>query len=112
VGLNERYQPDSDNWRYNPPAMYCPKCGDSLKDQHGVFRCERGRMELSQLMAERLYSGFVNKTEERGEESSLDSILIQGHFTVLADGWRDLSIALIFRPVSNSSERNRKEVEI
>jgi rubrerythrin len=44
--------------------MYCPKCGDSLEEQRGVFRCERGEMELSPFMAERLYSGFVSKTEE------------------------------------------------
>jgi len=44
--------------------MYCPKCGDSLKEQGGVFLWERGQMELSQFMAERLYSGFVSKTEE------------------------------------------------
>jgi hypothetical protein len=44
--------------------MCCPKCGDSLKEQGGVFLCERGQMELSQFMAERLYSGFVSKTEE------------------------------------------------
>src|SRR5215469_15269455 len=43
--------------------MYCPKCGDSLRVQGGVFHGERGRMELSQSMAERLYSGFVSKTE-------------------------------------------------
>ena len=29
-----------------------------------MFLCERGQMELSQFMAERLYSGFVSKTEE------------------------------------------------
>lgn len=44
--------------------MYCPKCGESLKEQLGAFICERGRMELSRLVAERLYSGFVSKTEE------------------------------------------------
>ncbi len=45
--------------------MYCPKCGDSLREQGGVFLCERGQMELSQFrMAERLVSGFVSKTEE------------------------------------------------
>jgi hypothetical protein len=43
--------------------MYCPKCGDSLKEQSGVFLCERGQMELSGFMAEGLYSGFVSKTE-------------------------------------------------
>ena len=46
--------------------MYCPKCGESLKER-GVFLCERGQMELSQFMAERLYSGFVSKTEEPEE---------------------------------------------
>ena len=44
--------------------MYCPKCGDSLKEHGGEFLCERGLMEWSQFMAERLYSGFVSKTEE------------------------------------------------
>jgi len=44
--------------------MYCPKCGDSMKEQRGVFVCERGQMELSQFMAERLYAGFVGKTEQ------------------------------------------------
>ena len=44
--------------------MYCPKCGDVLKEQRGVFVCERGQMELSQHIAERLYSEFVSKTEE------------------------------------------------
>jgi rubrerythrin len=44
--------------------MYCPKCGDTLKEQCGVFLCERGRMELSPFMAERLYSGFVSRTEQ------------------------------------------------
>jgi hypothetical protein len=41
--------------------MYCPKCGDVLKEEGRMFLCERGRMELSQFMAERLYSGFVTK---------------------------------------------------
>jgi len=36
-----------------------------MKEQRGVFVCERGQMELSQFMAERLYSGFVSKTEQR-----------------------------------------------
>ena len=36
---------------------------DSLKERGGVFLCERGRMELSRSIAERLYSGFVSKTE-------------------------------------------------
>lgn len=44
--------------------MYCPKCGNSLKEQLGIFVCERGQMELSRFMAERLYSGFVSNTEE------------------------------------------------
>ncbi len=44
--------------------MYCPKCGDSLKEDRGLFLCERGQMELSPFMAERLYSGFVTKTED------------------------------------------------
>ena len=44
--------------------MYCPKCGESLKEQDGVFFCERRQMELSQFMAERPYSGFVSKTEK------------------------------------------------
>jgi len=47
--------------------MYCPKCGHSLKEQHGVFFCERSQMELSHFMAERLYSGFVSKTEKPEE---------------------------------------------
>jgi rubrerythrin len=44
--------------------MYCLKCGDSPKEQQNVFLCERGEMELSKYMAERLYSCFVSKTEE------------------------------------------------
>jgi hypothetical protein len=36
--------------------MYCLKCGDVLKEQRGVFVCERGQMELSQHIAEQLYS--------------------------------------------------------
>jgi hypothetical protein len=47
--------------------MYCPKRGDSLREQGGVFLCERGRMELSQFMADRLYSGFVTQTEQPEE---------------------------------------------
>ena len=47
--------------------MYCPKCDDSVKEHGGEFLCERGQMELSQFMAERLYSGFVSKTEEPEE---------------------------------------------
>ena len=47
--------------------MYCPKCGDALKEQEGVFTCERGQMELSQHMAEHLYSCFVSKTEQPKE---------------------------------------------
>lgn len=39
-------------------------CGDSLKEQRGVYICERGQMELSRFMSKRLYSGFVSKTEE------------------------------------------------
>ncbi len=35
--------------------MYGPKFGKSLKEQGGVFFCERGQMELSQFMAERPY---------------------------------------------------------
>jgi len=34
-------------------AMYCPKCGDVLKEERGVFICDRGQMALSQHMAER-----------------------------------------------------------
>jgi hypothetical protein len=44
--------------------MYCPKCGNPLKENSGVFLCERGQMELSRLMAGSLYSGFVSKTEQ------------------------------------------------
>jgi rubrerythrin len=47
--------------------MFCPKCGDLLKEQRGLFLCERGQMELSQHIAERLYSGFVSKTENPDE---------------------------------------------
>jgi rubrerythrin len=47
--------------------MYCPKCADPLKEQRGLFVCERGQMELSESMTERLYSGFVSKTEEPEE---------------------------------------------
>ena len=47
--------------------MYCPKCGDTLKEERGLFWCERGQMELSQFVAERLYSGFVGKTEDPEE---------------------------------------------
>ena len=47
--------------------MYCPKCGDVLKEQRGVFVCERGQMELSQHIAERLYSCFVTKVEQPEE---------------------------------------------
>ena len=47
--------------------MHCPKCGEPLKEERGVFLCERGQMELSRFMAERLYSGFVTKTEEPEE---------------------------------------------
>jgi rubrerythrin len=43
--------------------MYCPKCGDSLKENIGMFFWERGQMELSRGIAESLYSGFVSKTE-------------------------------------------------
>lgn len=49
---------------YYGSPMYCPKCGDSLTEQRDLFLCERGRMELSQFMAERLYSGFVSRSEE------------------------------------------------
>ena|SRR5215813_12853292 len=44
--------------------MYCPRCGDALKEQQGVFRCERGKMEVSRFIAQRLYLEFVSKTEE------------------------------------------------
>ena len=44
--------------------MHCPKSGDVLKEQHGVFLCERGQMELSPHIAERLYAGFVSKIEQ------------------------------------------------
>lgn len=54
--------------------MYGPKCGEVLKEQQGVFVCERGQMELSRHMAERLHSCFVAKTEEP-EESRFT-----GHF--------------------------------
>jgi hypothetical protein len=47
--------------------MYCPKCGDSLKEQGGVLLCERGQMELSKNMAEQLYSCFVSKAKEPEE---------------------------------------------
>ena len=40
--------------------MHCPKCGDSLKEQSGTFLCERGKMELSKSLAQRLYSDFVS----------------------------------------------------
>jgi hypothetical protein len=42
-------------------------CGDPLTEQQGVFLCERGQMQLSKDMAERLYSCFVSKAEEAGE---------------------------------------------
>jgi len=51
--------------------MYCPKCGDPLTDERGVFLCERGEMQLSKNMGERLYSCFVSKAEEP-EEFRLD----------------------------------------
>jgi len=47
--------------------MYCPKCGDPLTDERGVFLCERGEMQLSKNMGERLYSCFVSKAEEPEE---------------------------------------------
>jgi rubrerythrin len=47
--------------------MFCPKCGDLLKEERGVFFCERGEMESSQRMAEGLYSRFVSKTENPEE---------------------------------------------
>ena len=47
--------------------MYCPKCGDSLREERGLFLCERGQMELSQFIAERLFSCFITKTEDAEE---------------------------------------------
>jgi Zn finger protein HypA/HybF involved in hydrogenase expression len=48
-------------------AMYCPKCGDVLKEEEGTFTCLRGDMPLSQYMAVHLYSCFVSRTEEPKE---------------------------------------------
>jgi hypothetical protein len=51
----------------NPSEMYCPKCGEPLKTTESLFVCERGQMQLSESMAERLDSGLVSKTEEAEE---------------------------------------------
>ncbi len=47
--------------------MYCPKCGDILKEEDGTFTYVRGDMSLSPYMADHLYSRFVNTTEEAEE---------------------------------------------
>ena len=44
--------------------MYCPKCGDALKETNGAFRCVRGDMDLSRYMATHLYACFVSKSEQ------------------------------------------------
>jgi hypothetical protein len=48
-------------------TMYCPKCGDALKEEEGTFTCLRGDMTLLQYMAVHLYSCVVSRTEEAKE---------------------------------------------
>jgi len=47
--------------------MYCPKCGDVLHEEAGLFTCLRGGMELSQDMASHLHACFVSKSEQPRE---------------------------------------------
>jgi len=44
--------------------MYCPKCGEVLKEKEGTFTCVLDDMPLSRYMASRLYSCFVSGSEE------------------------------------------------
>lgn len=39
--------------------MYCPCCGDTLTLSLGVYRCERGEMELSHMTAEALTECYI-----------------------------------------------------
>ena len=43
--------------------LYCPKCGDTLTETAGGgLECVRGRMLLSQELAQRLRECYVNQT--------------------------------------------------
>ena len=47
--------------------MFCPQCGESMKEKDGTFECLRGKMELSQNMAKDLYAAFVERSVEPPE---------------------------------------------
>jgi len=42
--------------------MYCPKCGDALKEDGEFLACERGEMQLSQHLAKGLFDSFVTRS--------------------------------------------------
>lgn len=47
--------------------MYCPKCGDVLKEDSDTFMCIQGDMEMSRHLATHLYACFVSKSEQPKE---------------------------------------------
>ena len=42
--------------------MYCPRCGDEMAADGSTLKCERGEMQLSRAMFEKLNEAFVLKT--------------------------------------------------
>lgn len=59
-------------------AMYCPKCGDVLRETNETFTCLRGDMELSQHLATHLFVCFVSKSEQPKEPPSVNEITYKG----------------------------------
>jgi hypothetical protein len=44
--------------------MYCPKCGDRLREINGALTCVQGDMPVSQNLEKRLRDCFESKTEQ------------------------------------------------
>ena len=44
--------------------MFCPKCGDKLKEKSGGFLCEAGDMPLSLHLVKRFFECFVTRAEK------------------------------------------------
>jgi DNA-directed RNA polymerase subunit RPC12/RpoP len=42
--------------------MYCPYCGDLLKEKNGTFVCVRGETELSPHVGRGIYDSFILKS--------------------------------------------------
>lgn len=48
-------------------TMFCPKCGDVLRETNDTFKCLRGEMEMSRHLATHLYACFVTQSEDPKE---------------------------------------------